>query len=132
MMAISLSVILGLCACALLLPSLSDLVSLSRIASVAAQTDNDCKQAATPAFPRASAQRGKADRSCLQSLTVLRYERFTVCVVADNCTDRTPAWCAQLASGVSSEKIRCDQANLTPSPGPWIDFPFTTSTLSDS
>jgi len=42
--------------------------------------------------------------SCLQSLTVLRYERFTVCVVATTAPTGPPAWCAQLASGVSSER----------------------------
>jgi len=110
---IALSLGLGLLAAILVLPTLSDLLSLIRVLA----------RRSTPHTPRA----GAAPRilflvpahdeelllpACLQSLRRLRYpsERRDIVVVADNCRDRT----AEIACGAG---VRCLERNVPADPG---------------
>lgn len=101
MIALSLSVVLGLAACVLMLPTLSDLLSLLRLA-VRRPRRPTMTPGESPSllFLVPAHNEEKLIASCLQSLTTLRYERSTVCVVADNCTDRT-------ADVVRAAGVRC-------------------------
>jgi len=101
MISVSLLVILTLCVCVLLLPTLSDLLSLSRIALRRRRGPTT-----TPSGPPRllflvpAHNEEQLIASCVKSLTSMPYERFAVCVVADNCNDQT-------ASVVRAAGVEC-------------------------
>ncbi|MFI5235867.1 MAG: glycosyltransferase family 2 protein [Gemmatimonadales bacterium] len=93
---ILLSLVVGVCAAALLLPTLSDLLSLGWI--VWPRRAPGPKRPPTDEKPRLlllvpAYNEELLIRSCVGSLLAQRYPagRFEVLVVADNCTDRTAA-----------------------------------------
>src|SRR5437870_8318080 len=108
---IVLTVLTAVCACVLLLPTVSDLISLAR----ATRRRSERPRSAPPARP---APPGTLPRllvlvpahneelvlaSCLGSLALQRYptERLTTVVVADNCSDRTAA----IAPGAGGRRL---------------------------
>ena len=117
---IVLTVLTAVCACVLLLPTVSDLISLVR----ATRRRSERPRSAPPARP---APPGTLPRllvlvpahneelvlaSCLGSLALQRYptERLTTVVVADNCSDRTAA----IARGAG---VRCLERHAPAEPG---------------
>lgn len=99
---IILSLLVGLVAAVLLLPTLSDLISLLRIAF----TRRPSPVAATREQPRLlflvpAHNEELLIASCIRSLHEMQYprDRFTVAVIADNCTDQT----AELARAAGAQ-----------------------------
>ena len=107
---IVLSVLAALVAAVLLLPTLSDLISLLRIAFI----PRPARARTTHQQPRLlflvpAHNEALLITSCIRSLHDMQYarDRFTVAVVADNCTDRT----AELARAAGA---RClERADLS-------------------
>jgi len=90
---IVLSVLIGLLAVLLLLPTISDLVSLVRLALGKRPAKRAPAQLPRLLFLVPAHDEEGGIESCVRSLMALRYpaDRFAAVVVADNCTDRTPA-----------------------------------------
>ena len=90
---IAFSVLLGLLAVVLLLPTLSDLLSLARLAARARGNEPKPPSTEPPRFLLLVPAHDEELLlpACLASLARLRYpaELITVVVIADNCTDRT-------------------------------------------
>jgi cellulose synthase/poly-beta-1,6-N-acetylglucosamine synthase-like glycosyltransferase len=88
------SLLVGLVAAVLLLPTVSDLVSLLQVARGRPRPANR-PPAASPRllFLVPAHNEERMIESCVGSLSGLRYpaDRFKVVVIADNCTDRTAA-----------------------------------------
>ena len=88
---IVLSLFLGAGALVLLLPTLSDLVSLTRVAFGRRQPPSRARDLPRLLFLIPAHNEELLIQSCLASLARLDYpaNRFDILVVADNCTDRT-------------------------------------------
>jgi len=86
-----LSLFLGAGAFVLLLPTLSDLMSLTRIALGRRQPPSRSRDLPRLLFLIPAHNEELLIQSCLASLARLDYpaSRFDVLVIADNCTDRT-------------------------------------------
>lgn len=112
---ILLSVLIGLLAALVLLPTVSDLVSLLQLA-VGRQPPTRRIPAEPPRLlflvPAHNEQR--MIESCVRSLMALQYpvERFTTVVVADNCTDRT----AELARCAGASCLEREDRSLPGKP----------------
>ena len=98
------SFLVGLLATVLLLPTVSDLVSLLRLALGGRRRDSPPRAPAMPPrllFLVPAHNEERMIESCVRSLLGMRYpaERVGVVVVADNCTDRT----AELARAAGAQ-----------------------------
>jgi len=109
------SLLIGLLAAVLLLPTVSDFVSLLKLALGKRRPPRQLP-AETPRLlflvPAHDEERGI--ESCVRSLMDLRYpaDRLTVVVIADNCTDRT----AELARGAGAQCLERHDRNFPGKP----------------
>src|SRR5437667_11741433 len=88
---ITISLLLSAGALVLLLPTLSDFLSLARLAFGYRRLSIRIRQSPRLLFLVPAHNEELLIQSCLGSLTRLAYpaERFNILVIADNCTDRT-------------------------------------------
>jgi len=120
---IALSLLLGLAAAALLLPTASDLISLGRVLLGQAGRRPRPSSVGQPRllFLVPAHNEALLIEACVRSLTGLRYPpaRYSVVVIADNCADRTAALARTAGPGVSSGATRPIQGSLERSRGRW-------------
>ena len=116
----ALSVVLGLLAVVLLLPTASDVVSRARIA-LRRERQRPASSHETPRllFLVPAHNEQLLIESCVRSILRIRYPttHYGVVVVADNCTDRTAALAGPPARDAWSETTLLDRESPRPSRG---------------